>query len=90
MRYTVRLQSSANRALGKLSRELQGRILAKLDQLAENPYLPGYEKLRGEPGYRVRVGDYRIVYDTLHQEVTILVIRIGHRREFTGDGCYLK
>ena len=57
MRYTVRLQPSADRALGKLSRELQGRILAKLDQLAENPYLPGYEKLHGEPGYRVRVGD---------------------------------
>ncbi len=81
MRYTVRLRPSAERALGKLPRELQGRILGKLDQLAENPYLPGYEKLHGEPGYRVRVGDYRIVYDILHQEVTILVIRIGHRRE---------
>jgi mRNA interferase RelE/StbE len=81
MRYTVRLRPSAERALGKLPRELQGRILAKLDQLAKNPYLPGYEKLPGEPGYRVRVGDYRIVYDILHQEVTILVIRIGHRRE---------
>jgi mRNA interferase RelE/StbE len=81
MRYTVRLMPSADRALGKLSRELQGRILAKLDQLAEKPDLPGTEKLPGEPGYRVRVGDYRIVYDILHQEVTILVIRIGHRRE---------
>ena len=81
MRYTVRLQPSAERALGKLSRELQARIFAKLDQLAENPYLSGHEKLHGERAYRVRVGDYRIVYDIFHQEVTILVIRIGHRRE---------
>ena len=81
MRYTVRLKPSADRALGKLSRELQGRILAKLDQLAEDPHPPGAEKLHGEPGYRVRVGDYRIVYDILHEEVTVLVIRIGHRRE---------
>jgi len=81
MRYAVRLQPSADRALGRLSRELQGRILAKLDQLAEDPHLPGAEKLHGEPGYRVRVGDYRIVYDILHQQVTVLVIRIGHRRE---------
>jgi mRNA interferase RelE/StbE len=81
MGYTVRLRPSADRTLGRLPRELQGRILSKLDQLAENPHLPGTEKLHGEPGYRVRVGDYRIVYDILHQEVTILVIRIGHRRE---------
>jgi len=81
VRYTVRLKPSADRALGKLSRELQGRILAKLDQLAENPHLLGAEKLHGELGYRVRGGDYRIVYDILHEEVVILVIRIGHRRE---------
>jgi len=81
MRYTVRLKPSADRVLGKLSRELQGRILAKLDQLAEDPHPPGAEKLDGEPGYRVRVGDYRVVYDILHEEVTVLVIRIGHRRE---------
>jgi mRNA interferase RelE/StbE len=81
MRYTVRLKPSANRALGKLSHELQGRILAKLDQLAENPHLPGHEKLHGELGYRVRVGDHRIVYEILHEQITVLVIRIGHRRE---------
>jgi mRNA interferase RelE/StbE len=81
MRYKVRLRPSAERALGKLSRELQGRILAKLDQLAENPHLPGSEKMHGEPGYRVRIGDYRVVYDILHEEITVLVIRIGHRRE---------
>jgi len=81
MRYTVRLQPSAERALEKLPREIQARILAKLDQLAENPRLPGSERMVDEPGYRLRVGDYRIVYDLLHEKITVLVIRIGHRRE---------
>lgn len=81
MRYTVRLKPSAERALSKLARDVQARILDKLDKLAENPFPSGVEKMHDEPGYRVRVGDYRIVYDVLHHEVTVFVIRIGHRRE---------
>jgi mRNA interferase RelE/StbE len=81
MRYSVRLKPSADRALSKLARDVQARILGKLEQLAENPLPAGVEKMQEEPGYRVRVGDYRIVYDVLHNELTVLVIRIGHRRE---------
>ena len=81
MRYSVRLKPSADRALSKLARDVQARILGKLEQLAENPYPAGVEKMREEPGYRVRVGDFRIVYDVLHNELTVFVIRIGHRRE---------
>jgi mRNA interferase RelE/StbE len=81
MRYTVRLKPSADHALSKLARDAQARILDKLDQLAQNPFPAGVEKMQDEPGYRIRVGDYRIVYDVLHREVTVFVIRIGHRRE---------
>jgi mRNA interferase RelE/StbE len=81
MRYSVRLKPSADRALSKLARDVQARILGKLEQLAENPFPAGVEKMQEEPGYRVRVGDYRIVYDVLHNELTVFVIRIGHRRE---------
>jgi mRNA interferase RelE/StbE len=81
MRYSVRLKPSADRALSKLARDVQARILGNLEQLAEDPFPAGVEKMQDESGYRVRVGDYRIVYDVLHDELTVLVIRIGHRRE---------
>lgn len=80
-RYTVRLKASAERALSKLSRDLQARLLAKFDQLAVDPFLAGSEKLQGEIAYRVRVGDYRVIYEVIRGELVVLVIRIGHRRE---------
>ena len=81
IRYTVRLKASAERSLSKLPRELQARILSKLDDLAINPFLAGAAKLHGENAYRIRVGDYRIVYDVMRDKLIVLVIRIGHRRE---------
>jgi len=81
MRYTVRFKPSADRDLRKLPPEIQARIGAKLNQLAEDPFLPGVEKLKGDPGYRARVGDYRIVFDVFRRELAILVIRVGHRRQ---------
>jgi mRNA interferase RelE/StbE len=81
MRYSIEFVPSARRALAKLPREIQKRIQVAIDRLAETPFPPGASKLQGEPGHRIRVGDYRIVYDVLHNELTVLVIRIGHRRE---------
>lgn len=81
MRYSLEFVPSARKALAKLPWEVRKRIQAAIDRLADNPLPPGVQKLQGEPGYRVRVGDYRIIYDVEHGRLTILVIRIGHRRE---------
>ena len=81
MRYTVRFKPSADRELRKLPKEIQARIGAKLARLADDPVAPGVEKLKGDEGFRARVGDYRIIFDLLHVELVILVIRVGHRRE---------
>ena len=81
MRYAVRFKPSADREFRKLPREVQTRIGAKLDRLAEDPFAPGVEKLKGQEGFRARVGDYRIIFDRLHAELVILVIQVGHRRE---------
>jgi mRNA interferase RelE/StbE len=50
--------------------------------LAENPYPPGCKKLAGDEGFwRIRVGDYRVVYTVIQSKLVVLVVKIGHRRE---------
>lgn len=82
MRYEIVFKPSAKKELYRLGRTLQTRIMRELERLAANPYHPGTKKLEGDPkARRARVGDYRIVYDVLDQEIVILVLRIAHRRE---------
>lgn len=84
-RYEVRLARRAVRSLEDLQRRDQQRIRAAIDLLAENPRSPSCVALQGEVGvYRVRVGDYRIVYEVLDQVLVVQVVqvvRVGHRRE---------
>jgi mRNA interferase RelE/StbE len=80
--YTVSLKPAAARQLEGLPRDIQERIFAKLTALGANPRLPGIEKLRGsEDLFRVRVGDYRIVYQIQEDRHVVLVVKIGHRRD---------
>ena len=81
MQYAIRFKPSADRELRKLPKEIQARIGAKLARLVDDPFAPGGEKLKGDEGFRARVGDYRIIFDIHHAELVILVIRVGHRRE---------
>ena len=84
-RYEVRLARRAVRSLENLQRRDQQRIRAAIDLLAETPRPPSCVALQGEVGvYRVRVGDYRIVYEVLDQVLVVQVVqvvRVGHRRE---------
>jgi len=84
-RYEVRLARRAVRSLEDLQRRDQQRIRAAIDLLAVNPRPPSCVALQGEVGvYRVRVGDYRIVYEVLDQVLVVQVVqvvRVGHRRE---------
>ena len=78
----VRLARRAARALSALQRREQQRIRAALDLLADNPRPPNCIAMQGEDSvYRVRVGDYRIVYEVLDAVLLVHVVRIGHRRE---------
>lgn len=76
------LARRALRCLASLERREQQRIRAALDLLADNPRPPNCVVLQGEDSaYRVRVGDYRVVYEVLDQVLLVHVVRIGHRRE---------
>lgn len=81
-RYRVQIARRAVKALTALSRREQQRIRAAVDLLADEPRPPGCTALVGEPHtYRVRVGDYRIIYEILDDVLVIQVVRIGHRRD---------
>ena len=82
MTYRVEIRPAAVKALAALAKADQRRIARKIDGLAKDPRPPGVEKLAGVDGlYRVRSGDYRIVYEIQDERVLVLVVRIGHRRE---------
>lgn len=82
MTYRVELARRAVKALSALARRDQQRIRAAIDLLADNPRPPGCAAMAGEArAYRVRVGQFRIVYEVFDDRLVIQVVRVGHRRE---------
>ena len=82
MRYSLTIMPHAMRQLSRLTGKQAMRIQDKIDALADNPRPPGTVKLTAEDNlYRVRVGDYRIVYRIEDRRLVVLIVRIGHRRE---------
>lgn len=81
--YGVLFTKSADRTLRKLPRNTAQRIRRSLDDLATNPYAEHLDvtKLQNRPGYRLRVGDWRVIYEIENDELIILVLRIGSRGE---------
>jgi mRNA interferase RelE/StbE len=80
--YRVALIPRAERDLAALPREAQARIDARILALSQDPRPPGVKKLQGEEGfYRIRVGDYRIVYSVDDRDLLVLVVRIASRGE---------
>jgi mRNA interferase RelE/StbE len=76
------LTSSAERELKKLSGQLIERIVLRLEALASNPRPPGCKKLKsGDREWRIRVGDYRVVYTIDDAKLLVEVTRIRHRSE---------
>ena len=80
--YEVLIARRASKAIAALPRRDQQRVRAAIDLLAETPRPPGCVAMKGEEStYRVRVGDFRILYEVRDSELVILVVRVGHRRE---------
>ena len=81
-RYRIELTPAALRDLKGLSRTLCKRVDARILSLAADPRPPGAKKLSGSQSlYRVRVGDYRIIYKIADEVLVVTVIRVRHRRD---------
>ena len=82
MKYTIVIDRKAFKYLSKLPVRLKSQIKRKIDNLAENPRPQGYKELKGAKGYfRIRSGDYRIIYKIADDILIITVLEIGDRRE---------
>jgi mRNA interferase RelE/StbE len=79
--FTVLFAASAAKSFHALPADVQRRMKPKIDALASDPHPPGVKNLQGEYAFRIRVGDYRIVYRVRGKELVVLLLRIGHRRE---------
>ena len=80
--YRVLLERGAEKDLSRLSFEIHDRVIAAIRALANNPRPPGCRKLAGTKNdWRVRVGDYRVVYEIADQHRVVRINRVRHRRE---------
>jgi mRNA interferase RelE/StbE len=80
--YTVHWARKTVKQLGKLDRTAQKKIILAVTKLADNPRPHGAKSLVTRPGeYRIRVGDYRVVYEIHDDRLVVLVVAVAHRRE---------
>lgn len=81
MSYSLNFSRQAFKELAKIQEPYYSNIKNAILQLIENPRPQGYKKLKGRTGYRIRVGNYRVVYDIFDAELVIDVITLGHRKD---------
>jgi mRNA interferase RelE/StbE len=80
--FALRFSTAALKALRKAPAEVSGRIRQRLDELARDPFAaPNVKKLTSHPGYRLRIGDWRVIYLVHNEAVVIQVVDIGQRKE---------
>ena len=79
--YSLVVKKSAERELRALPKADLRRVTDRIRDLAQTPRPPGHEKLSGQDHYRVRQGDYRVVYAIDDDHRVITIVKIGHRRE---------
>ncbi len=79
--YSIYFKSSVRKDLDSIPRNDLQRIMERIAGLAENPRPAGCEKLSGQEKYRLRQGNFRIIYSIQDNQLTVWVVKIGHRRE---------
>ncbi len=81
MPYQVVIKRSAEKETDTLPPRMRGRITERLLTLETNARPPGVKKLQGQEGYRLRIGDYRVLYTIDDKNRIVTIYAVGHRRE---------
>jgi len=79
--YQIKWTSKASKQLQNLPHIIIKRIWDAIDDLKENPFQSDIKKLSGQPFYRLRVGDYRVIFDLKKKLLIILILEVGHRNK---------
>jgi mRNA interferase RelE/StbE len=80
--YKIEISSTAEKSLKKIAKKDLAKIIEAIQILSINPFPEGCRKLAGEEGtYRIRQGDYRIIYEVEGKKLLILILKIGHRKD---------
>lgn len=79
--YQLLIEKQVQKQLEKIPMPDYQRVKNAINDLALNPRPDGYKKLKGRPGYRIRQGNYRIVYDINDHILTVYILAAGHRRD---------
>ena len=79
--YRLLIKPSAGKDIEAIPKRDRRRIVAKVRSLANEPRPPGCEKLSGRDQYRVRQGNYRVLYEIHDMTLVVVVVKVGHRRE---------
>lgn len=79
--YKINFNKKSKKKLDKMSDAIIMPIIEAIEDLAENPRPQGCKKLKGRSGYRIRVGNYRIIYEIFDEILLIDVIDLGHRKD---------
>lgn len=82
MSYQIEIKKVAQKFLKQIPQKNALKIMDAIDELANDPFPPGYKKLKyTENEYRIRIGDYRVIYSINNNELIIEIIKIGHRKD---------
>jgi mRNA interferase RelE/StbE len=79
--YEIIITATAKKQLSKLPFIITDKLIAVIQALAKNPRPQGYKKLKGRPAFRIRKGDYRIIYEIIDTKLIVNVIAVAHRRD---------
>jgi mRNA interferase RelE/StbE len=79
--YKIYFKESVEKDFRTIPKKNLQKILSRIEALAQDPKPPGHEKLTGQERYRIRQGHYRIIYSVHDKELTVWVVKVGHRKD---------